>query len=72
MRKPSKVCAYPGCVNKAHAKGLCNKHYKRMKKFPANMKPKEYEEIKELWFEHKNKKYQNLINGWYNCVSGGQ
>ena len=69
MRKPSKVCAYPGCVNKAHAKGLCNKHYKASRRGTIKLNQKF---IESHWFTHKNKRYQKLVNGWYNLVLGGQ
>ena len=77
MPKLSKLCSYPGCMNKSHAKGLCNKHYKR-----SRMIPKQYEKVekkiikkpykpKEIWFKHEDQKYQNLVNGWFNLVFRG-
>ena len=69
MKKESKVCAYSGCVNKAHAKGLCNKHYKASRRGTIKLNQKS---IESHWFIHKNKRYQKLVNGWYNLVLGGQ
>jgi hypothetical protein len=62
MSQTDKICSYPGCTSKRHAKGLCGKHYKRMKR--ASEKPK------KIWFVHKDLKYQKLVNEWHNLVFG--
>ena len=66
MRKPSKVCAYPGCVNKAHAKGLCNKHYKRMRLTGNKLDQQQRKQID--WFDHPDPNYKRIVNNWFNHV----
>ena len=66
MSKPSKVCAYPGCVNKVHAKELCNKHYKASRRGTIKLDQKHTKKID--WFDHPDPNYKRIVNNWFNHV----
>ena len=70
MPQINKQCSYPRCDKPAHAKNLCNKHYKRMRLTVNKLDQQQRKQID--WFDHPDPNYKRIVNNWFNHTIRGE